>query len=492
MKKGLVLLLVSVMLLGAFMPVLITQAATKQAVVVVLSTGVQTTETLSEMVDDYNDNYAPAGVSVDLQTSTWETQSQHDTYTTKFAVADPGLDVVSMDVIWPPEFIAAGWLEPLDDIINDTNVDDFLPAPVEAGTYQGVHYGVPWFHDSAMLFYRTDILEYASSEGIIPENRAPETWDELHDWTLDMLNDTDLVDMFKGADGILEGFTWQGKQYEGLVCDFMEYLGGTGQYSFLNEDQTAAAFNTTNVRDTLEFMASLLVTHQGPTATDTISVSPIGVLTYNEEPSRTVWNAGNAIFHRNWPYAYRLSMDNAFLNGSEGATDPLFDVAVMPHKAGVTEYRTSCLGGWQLGLSKFSTHKTEAKHFIRWLTAYEQQKTLLIGNGNIPTLEAVYDDDDVLTSDQAYVNVLLPIFKKALPRPVHKDYPEMSAAIWVYLQGAIAPGGTPIDDAIGYLDDTVNEILQRAPPATGIPELAFLALLSISAIVILRRRRKKK
>ncbi|MFX1250874.1 MAG: extracellular solute-binding protein, partial [Promethearchaeota archaeon] len=362
---------------------------------------------------------------------------------------------------------------------------------VEAGTYQGHHYGVPWFHDSAMLFYRQDIIGYAFNHGLIPRNGPPETWTELHDWTLAMLNDTALVAQFEGADGILEGFVWQGKQYEGLVCDFMEYLGGTGQYSFLNADQTAANFNTTEMRDTLEFMQSLLTAHQGPTATETISVSPIGVLTYQEETSRAVWNAGNAIFHRNWPYAYRLSLDNSFLNGSEGMTDPIFDVTTMPHKAGVTDYRTSCLGGWQIGLNKFSTHKPAAKRFIRWLTAAEQQKTYLLGNGNIPTLESVYSDPDVLASDQSYVNVLLPVFKKALPRPVHPKYPEMSAAIWVHLQNAIADQ-VPIDDAIAAMDDAVNEILASQIP-TGIPELAFLAVLSIgmSALVVLRRRRKK-
>jgi ABC-type glycerol-3-phosphate transport system substrate-binding protein len=305
-----------------------------------------------------------------------------------------------------------------------------------------------------------------------------------------MLNDTDLVAEFEGDDEILEGFVWQGKQYEGLVCDFMEYLGGTGQYSFLNADQTAANFNTTEMRDTLEFMKSLLTTYQGPTATETISVSPIGVLTYQEETSRAVWNAGNAIFHRNWPYCFRLSMDNSFLNGTDGGTDPLFEVTTMPHKTGVLEYRTSCLGGWQLVLNKFSTKKTEAKQFIRWLTAAEQQETYLIGNGNIPTLEAVYSDPDVLASDQAYVNILLPVFKKALPRPVHPKYPEMSAAIWVHLQGAIADQ-ISIDEAIVAMEDAINEILASQIP-TGIPELAFLALLSMSALVILRRKRKNK
>ena len=48
-----------------------------------------------------------------------------------------------------------------------------------------------------------------------------------------MLANQTLVNKFN----VTSGFVWQGRSYEGLMCDFMEYIGGTGTYSFLNANQ---------------------------------------------------------------------------------------------------------------------------------------------------------------------------------------------------------------------------------------------------------------
>ncbi|MFX0123522.1 MAG: ABC transporter substrate-binding protein [Candidatus Hodarchaeota archaeon] len=488
MKQYKKILILSVFIISLVIPfVNVSNVSAKtEAVEVVISTGVQTTTALTEMVKDYNDNEAAEGVTIKLEESTWETQNQHDTYVTKLAAKDKSIDIISMDVIWPPEFTEAGWLEQIDDLFEGTGYteDLYLEAPILAGTYQGHHYGLPWFHDSAMLFYRTDILKYAYDNDIIPANRAPTTWKELHDWTLDMLADDDLVARFNGSDGILEGFVWQGREYEGMICDFMEYLGGTGQTSFLVDDKPA--FNTTEARSALEFMKSLIDD----------GVSPQAVLTYHEETSRAIWNAGNAIFHRNWPYCYRLSMDNVFLNGSQGTylnasldSQKAFGVTPMPHKAGVTDYRTSCLGGWQLGLNKYSENKEEAKIFMKWLTDVDQQRKYLIDGGQIPTRKALYTDSQVLASDQAYVNELYDVFTAALPRPVHPDYPSMSKALWPPMHTYLA-GGMTLNEATAAMDEAVNDILAAGAPSAGIQELAVLALFGIGLLVIIRRKRK--
>jgi multiple sugar transport system substrate-binding protein len=483
MKRKLTILLLLIFGVGLIIPSINVHAVVEQDVTVVISTGVQTTTTLTEMVADYNANEAD-GYTVELQESTWETQNQHDTYVTKLAAQDSSIDVISMDVIWPPEFTAAGWLEPLDDIMTQSVQDEFLEAPILAGTYQGKQYGMPWFHDSAMLYYRADILKYAADNGVIPRNGPPESWAELHDWTIDMLADDDLVAYFNGSDGILEGFVWQGREYEGMICNFMEYLGGTGKYTFLNDAGTAPDFDSANVKETLAYMKSLI----------SDGASPQAVLTYQEETSRAVWNAGNAIFHRNWPYCYRLSLDQAFLNGSEGSylgtSDKVFGVVPMPAKnASITEPRTSCLGGWQLGLNKYSEHKTEAKEFMIWLTAAEQQKTYLFGNGQLPTRKAVYSDAAVLADPStAYIAELYDVFLAALPRPVHPDYPAMSKAIWPAMHSALS-GGITVDEAAEEMNEEVDDILGGSV-ATDIPELAILAIFSVGTLVLIRRKKR--
>jgi multiple sugar transport system substrate-binding protein len=347
-----------------------------------------------------------------------------------------------------------------------------------------------------MLFYRADIIKYAADNAIIPANRAPQSWAELRDWTRNMLADEDLVNMFAGTDGILHGFVWQAREYEGMICDFMEYLGGTGQHSFLSEDDEPL-FNTTETRATLEFMKSLF--DQVEIGGTTVQTSPDTVLTYHEETSRAVWDAGNAIFHRNWPYCYRLSSDNEFLNGSLGSylnaslnSQKVFGVNPMPKMddtVSADDARTSCLGGWQLGLNVYSNQKENAKVFIKWLTDYDQQKYYLLNGGQIPTRIDVYDDAEVLASDQAYVNELFPVFEAALPRPVHPDYPSMSKAIWspmhLYLVGSMS-----LNDATAAMDQAVEDILAEGAPA-GINELAVLAVFGMGILVIYRKKKRR-
>jgi multiple sugar transport system substrate-binding protein len=501
MKKSFKLLFIAVLFLAAIAPLVNIPAKTSQATEIVISTGVQTTTSLTDMITEYN--ALGKDYTVKLQESTWETQNQHDTYVTKLAAQDDSIDIISMDVIWPPEFTAAGWLEPLDDMFTGEGYskDDFLEAPILAGTYEGKQYGIPWFHDSAMLYYRADIIEYAADEGIIPANRAPQTWAELRDWTRWMLADDDLVDQFKGTDGLLEGFVWQAREYEGMICDFMEYLGGTGQYSFLIEDNTKAGFNTSEARETLTYMKSLFdqvnITESHADGR-LVRTSPEAVLTYQEETSRAIWNAGNAIFHRNWPYCYRLSLNDAFLNGSEGSylnaslnSEKVFGVTPMPPKdASVTEPRTSCLGGWQLGLNKYSKHKTEAKEFMKWLTDTEQQKKYLLENGQLPTRKALYSDASILADPKVgYIGELYSVFLAALPRPVHPDYPAMSKAIWAPMHTYLA-GGYSLNEATEKMDEVVDEILTGGEAPSGIPDLAIIAIFSAGALVILRKKKR--
>jgi multiple sugar transport system substrate-binding protein len=487
-KKSLSIMMILVMAISGYSMVSTTKAVElNQGTQIVFFTGAQTTDTLTNMIDDFN-ALSDYDFTVDLQTSTWETQSQYDTYSSRFASEDDSFDVISMDVIWPPGFIQNGWLENLDSVFPTSEQDKFLEAPILAGSYDGSIYGVPWFHDSGLLYYRTDVLTRAADLGLIPEDRAPKTWDELHDWSIAITENGTITDEF----GAMDGFVWQGKAYEGLMCDFMEILGGTGQTSWLDQDSSGdyvANFETQNVKDALAFMNSLLED----------GASPEAVLTYAEEESRAVWNSGDAVFHRNWPYAYALSLQTSgILNGTEtpdgGEGDGVQNFAVAPMPSQVADdpdARTGCLGGWQLGVNAYSNHKTEAKEFVLWLTEEDQQLAYFAGNGNLPTRKSAYDETKLAAAgaaSQDYIVAYLPAFEKALPRPVHPAYNEMSAELWEPINSAVAGDITP-DTAATQMQDAVNKILTET--VTNAPFNAFWAFFSIIALGALVSRRRK-
>ncbi len=444
------------------------------------------TDILDKMIADYNKNHTTT-VTISYQWYQWQEYYVKSLLRQK----DPSIDIMTLDVIRVAEYAFNDWLAPLTDIENTLDLADFFPATVEAAKYSNVLYTLPWFHHSGMLYYRKDVLKFAYDNGIISENRAPVSWAEFHNWTRTMLNNTFLVDYFNtnyGQD--LKGFVWQAKEYEGLMCDLMEWIGAAGEESFLNSDNNAAKFSSSGVVNALTYMRSLI----------TDGISPEAVLTYEEEESRMVWDEGNAIFSRNWPYQYRLSLNNTFLNGSQdsylGTNESVFGVSPLPTINDSKDYPVSCLGGWHLAINAFSEHQEEAKKFIKWLVEEDQQVTFSLGYEDFyPTRSSAYDNAAIQKSDRSYILEFLPIFERSIARPLHPNYENISREAQPLIHAMIS-GKKPILEGVMELDEVLKPVINIKNP--GI-DLSFLyhpfsiiiyAGLIILAVLVIYLRRK--
>ena len=89
------------------------------------------------------------------------------------------------------------------------------------------------------------------------------------------------------------GFVWQGASYEGLTCNFMEYLASAGGTA-TNSDYTTATLDSPAAIKAVTFMRSLV----------TSGVTPAAITTFQEPQAMNTFAAGNAAFLRNWDYAY--------------------------------------------------------------------------------------------------------------------------------------------------------------------------------------------
>src|SRR5262244_1887828 len=150
-----------------------------------------------------------AGVKVVREVGPHSSTEFHDLVTQKLRNRDRQMDVFFMDVIWPAEFAAAGWALPLDTFFARDAQKPFLPAAIRANTYAGAIYGVPLFVDAGLLYYRKDLLRKYKFP-------PPHTWPELLEQAKTIVAGE--------KDAGLTGFSGQFKQYEGLVCDMMEYI----------------------------------------------------------------------------------------------------------------------------------------------------------------------------------------------------------------------------------------------------------------------------
>jgi len=354
------------------------------------------------LVAEYNESHP--GVTVKFQMMPANTDTQHDSYVTYLSARESSIDLYSLDVIWTAEFARAGWIEPLPEAF--IRPEEFLEGPLESVTYQGTIYAVPWFTDAGVLYYRKDLLEEAGIE-------VPETWDDLRDAVR-------RVAIPRG----MEGFVWQGARYEGLICDFLEFLWGLGgsidRELLVNEPEAVERMLVDAIELPLAFFDE--------------GISPESVLTYKEEDSRRLFTESHALFHRNWPYAWSMA------EGDESKVRGMVGIAPLPHAAGETSYST--IGGWNVALSTYSKHPDQALEFLAFVTSERALKLRAIEGAYLPTRKSTYADADVLAANPHFGS-FFEVFENTRNRPRSPHYPRVSDVIQENVHGALSREITP-------------------------------------------------
>jgi multiple sugar transport system substrate-binding protein len=357
----------------------------------------------------------------------------HDLLTQKLKNRDTKLDVFFMDVVWPAEFASAGWALPLDHYFPATEQEKFLNAPISANHYHGQVFGVPLFIDAGLLYYRKDLLEkYALV--------APRNWLELAQTARNILGrerDPDLV-----------GFSGQFKQYEGLVCNMMEYILANGG-SLWDEKRLVSTLDQPRALEAVRFVRDRIIGE----------IAHRGVLTYEEPESLALFTQGRAIFHRNWPYAWKIANDpeTSTVAGRVG----MMPLPGFPGGKGI-----ATLGGWQLGISRFSSKPELAWRFVAFMTSAEMQKRVALATGRAPTRSALYDDPELLTAIPQ-LKSLLETFRQAVPRPTTPVYAPLSNIMQRYFSSVLALPGTDLSARAALAARDMNRLLEllRERPA---------------------------
>jgi multiple sugar transport system substrate-binding protein len=349
----------------------------------------------------------------------------HDLVTQKLKNRDPRMDVFFMDVIWPAEFASAGWALPLDRFFPAAEREQFLAAPIAANTYEKQVYGVPLFVDAGLLYYRKDLLAKYN----LP---APNTWPELVRQAKTILA--------KEHDRHLIGYSAQFKQYEGLICNMMEFILSNGG-AFWDEQAMKSTLDSSSAKEAVRFVRDQIVG----------GISPRGVLAYEEPDSLALFTQGRAVFHRNWPYAWEAANDPASskVAGRVG-------IASLPSFPGSTKVAT--LGGWQLAISPFSRKPDLAWKFVDFMTDYAMQKRIALATGRAPARKALYHDADVLKKNPQFES-LFDTFVRAVPRPTTPVYIPLSNIMQRYFSSAIAAPDSDIDRLARIASRDVNRVL---------------------------------
>ena len=373
--------------------------------------------TYPALVDNYNKTNKD-GVHVIWHNGPSDSNSLITLYDTSLRARNASFDVMQIDVVWPAQFASNGWTVDLTSRWPASDRANYLQVPIKSCTYNGQIVAAPLRTDLGVLYYRTDIIP-----------TPPKTF-------------TDLTTAAKSnASKAKIGYAWQGAQYEGLVRDFVEVLGGYGGTVLDPNNSKSVTVNSPQGQQALAEMVSWVG-----------SISPISITTFNEEACRLAFQNGDALFMRNWPYAYSLG------NASGSKIAGKFDITSIPY-GGSNTVGHSCTGGWNMAINAFSKNPDASWSFIKYMLGAYAQKTLAIKGSFTPALQSVYSDSAVQTAQPLFTK-RAPIRQKALPRPVSPVYPDLSNIMQIHVHQALTKVAS-VTDALNALQSELQALVSK-------------------------------
>jgi len=354
------------------------------------------------------------------------TDNRQALYLQMFEAQSSDVDVFQIDVIWPGD-MAEHFVDLYEYGAKDV-ADEHFPAIIENNTVDGRLVGIPWFTDAGLLYYRTDLLEKYGFDG------PPATWDELTSMA-QTIQDGERA----AGNQDFWGFVFQGNSYEGLTCDALEWVSSYGGGSIVSPDGTIT-INNAKAAAALDKAASWVGT-----------IAPNGVTSFDEESARNMFQAGNAAFMRNWPYAYSLG------NASDSVIAGKFDVSPLP--AGPDGSPAATLGGWQLAVSKYSKNPAVAADVALFLASYDEQKIRAVEGSYNPTIKALYQDEDVLAA-VPFFGSLYDVFINAVARPSTATAPDYAAVSRAFYTGvhSVMTGQATGAEAVAEIEADIEDV----------------------------------
>ncbi|MCM2131170.1 ABC transporter substrate-binding protein [Larsenimonas rhizosphaerae] len=339
------------------------------------------------------------------------------------------IDVMQIDIVWPG--MLGSHLVDLRKYLPKNATDGFFDTLIDSNTVDGRLVAMPWFTDAGVLYYRKDLLEKYDAE-------VPETWTALTD-TATRIQQAER----DGGKGGMWGYVFQGSAYEGLTVNALEWIASFGGGTIV-DDEGEVTVNNPQAAKALTLASTWVNT-----------ISPPGVLNYTEEEARGVFQSGNAVFMRNWPYAWSLAQaDASDIKDKVGVTQ-------LP-KGGNDGQHAAGLGGWNLAVSRYSDHPELAAQLVAFLTSPEEQKRRALEGAYNPTIAALYKDQDVLKA-APFFGTLYTTFTSAVARPsaVTRDkYPRVSNAFFNTVHKVLS-GQTTAEQGLEALEGDLDRVKRR-------------------------------
>lgn len=369
-----------------------------------------------------------SGVPVKVVPAPTNTTERLALYQQLLGAHSPDIDVLTVDIVWPG--ILGPHLLDLQSAVDHGARQAFFKVFMDNNWNQGRLVAIPWFIGAGMLYYRQDLLDRY-------QEQVPETW-------ADLTRVAARIQAEERASGHSQmwGYVFQGRAYEGLTCNALEWLSSHGAGTVVSASGQVTV-NSPQAARALAMAASWIGT-----------ITPPGVLNYMEEEARGVFQTGNAVFMRNWPYAFILA---------QAKGSPVRGrIGVAPLPRGESGHHAATLGGWSLAVSRYSRNARAATDLVIYLTGEKEQRRRAMTGEFHPTREALYTDH-VLLAKFPHWEALHRTLLSAVARPSQAtgaEYNRVSAGFWEAVHRTLAAHGDA-ETNLRVLEHRLNRLRRR-------------------------------
>jgi trehalose/maltose transport system substrate-binding protein len=385
---------------------------------------VNSTPVIDKVIDKFEETHPGIKVKVELGPNNVETV--RGTLATQIFSGSSTPDVYEGDVMWPAQFAKENLALNLSDHINRGFFNSFQPTLAAQGRVGGKQYMTPWFTEAGYLYYRKDLLKAAG----LP---VPRTWEEL-------ARDAAKIQAMGKAK---YGYVFQASTTEELTCNWVEYLTDAGG-QVVDDDYTKGTMDSPAGVKALSFMRSLIRS----------GVSPKAVTTFQSAESLSAFDAGDAVFMRNWGYAYAITQDrhSSDVVGKVG-------LAPLPTFAGSKGPGASVVGGGNLYINPYTDHVKQSLEFLRWMGSDTAQHIMAKVGKVLPVTTDVAGDPKIQRVNEP-MNVL-PDLRLTSRQVATPKYPGVTQAVYRAVNSALA-GGTSVKGALKQADKEIDAALHGA------------------------------
>lgn len=356
-----------------------------------------------------------------------DADSQREQLVRRLAANDSSIDLMSLDVVFVPEFAEAGFLRPFTEDEAETLTRDVLEGPLETTQWNDELVAAPFWANTQLLWYRKSIAEEA---GLDPANE-PVTWDQI----IGAAADTDTTVEVTGS------------RYEGYMVWISSLVSSAG--GKVIEDPAAGRDATPTLDSEAGRTAAEIIRRLADEAANPQLSTAI------EETARNGFQSDSGGFMVNWPYVYGAASEAVEGGSLDQAVFDDIGWARVPRVDDGTESAPP-LGGINLGVGAFGEHQDLAVDAVNCITSVESQTEYMLAEGNSGARAAVFDDPEVREAFPM-ADLIRDSIDTAVPRPRSAYYPDISAATVreFHPPGSVDPGSTPAD-----ADQLIVNVLQ--------------------------------